>query len=244
MLCELVKAFKGESFDYDTTSSLMNTPCVGNIQIALNELKACITLPNEVFELHPEDICHSPESLFKFIRFLRTAFEKKGKPRAEELPLSMEIKEDKSFNVSPIRERLFDSPFQVNIDKLNTESINLPLAKSIGESNFIKPIEELMLNKSTPRLQCEDIMPTPKEDRPLQITNSILKENTLVKKETVSEKVKEKLLMWMEEIGLIKHGAVSTEDFPGYCRNGILISDLILRLEGVFFTRNIETIKT
>lgn len=50
----------------------------------------------------------------------------------------------------------------------------------------------------------------------------------------ISIECKHNLLEWLENIQLIKPGAASIAEFPSYCRNGVLISDLILRLEGVF----------
>ncbi len=50
----------------------------------------------------------------------------------------------------------------------------------------------------------------------------------------VDVKTKHALLTWMERIQLIKPNSVTIAEFPGYCRNGVLLSDLILRLEGVF----------
>eukprot|EP00826_Nyctotherus_ovalis_P008496 TRINITY_DN12203_c0_g1_i1.p1 TRINITY_DN12203_c0_g1~~TRINITY_DN12203_c0_g1_i1.p1 ORF type:complete len:163 (+),score=16.30 TRINITY_DN12203_c0_g1_i1:65-553(+) len=42
-----------------------------------------------------------------------------------------------------------------------------------------------------------------------------------------------KLLNWLEDIQLVKRGAATIAEFPSYCRNGVLLGDLILRLEGV-----------
>ncbi len=48
----------------------------------------------------------------------------------------------------------------------------------------------------------------------------------------VDIKTKQRVLEWLEEIQLIKEGAVTIANFPQYCRNGVLLSDLVTRLEG------------
>ena len=51
----------------------------------------------------------------------------------------------------------------------------------------------------------------------------------------VDFRTKNKILEWLIDIRLIKENAVSVPEFPPYCRNGVLFSDLINRLEGVSF---------
>jgi len=48
----------------------------------------------------------------------------------------------------------------------------------------------------------------------------------------VDVKTKHKIIEWLQEISLIRKNAVSIAEFPSYCRNGVLLSDLICRLEG------------
>lgn len=43
---------------------------------------------------------------------------------------------------------------------------------------------------------------------------------------------KHRLVEWLQDISLIRRNAVSIAEFPGYCRNGVLLYDLIARLEG------------
>jgi len=45
-------------------------------------------------------------------------------------------------------------------------------------------------------------------------------------------KTKHKIIKWLEKISLLKANAVSIDEFPSYCRNGVLLYDLITRLEG------------
>lgn len=48
----------------------------------------------------------------------------------------------------------------------------------------------------------------------------------------VSARTKHKLLVWLQDLRLIRQGATGVEDFAGYCRNGVLFADLISRVEG------------
>jgi len=55
----------------------------------------------------------------------------------------------------------------------------------------------------------------------------------------LNKELQEQLLLWLEEIRLIKPGLVNIEKLPSYCRNGVLLADLINRLEGVTLTVNL-----
>eukprot|EP00826_Nyctotherus_ovalis_P042013 TRINITY_DN4283_c0_g3_i4.p1 TRINITY_DN4283_c0_g3~~TRINITY_DN4283_c0_g3_i4.p1 ORF type:complete len:576 (+),score=56.75 TRINITY_DN4283_c0_g3_i4:321-2048(+) len=48
----------------------------------------------------------------------------------------------------------------------------------------------------------------------------------------VDVKTKQKVINWLQEISLLKANSVSIDKFPSYCRNGVLLHDLIARLEG------------
>ncbi len=49
----------------------------------------------------------------------------------------------------------------------------------------------------------------------------------------VPVKTRHRILGWLQDIRLIKERVVSIAEFPNYCRNGVLLFDLIARLEGV-----------
>jgi hypothetical protein len=51
-------------------------------------------------------------------------------------------------------------------------------------------------------------------------------------KEKTNIGTKHKIVEWLQEISLIRRNAVSIAEFPAYCRNGVLLYDLIARLEG------------
>ena len=49
----------------------------------------------------------------------------------------------------------------------------------------------------------------------------------------VDIRAKYKIIKWLQEIRLIKESGISIAEFPSYCRDGVLLSNLIFRLEGV-----------
>ena len=48
----------------------------------------------------------------------------------------------------------------------------------------------------------------------------------------VDMKTKRRLLRWLEQISLIRRRAVSIEEFPQFCRNGVIFFDLVNKLNG------------
>ena len=48
----------------------------------------------------------------------------------------------------------------------------------------------------------------------------------------VSEKSKERIIDWLAEIRLIRKSAVRVEQFPEYCKNGVIFADLIGKILG------------
>lgn len=48
----------------------------------------------------------------------------------------------------------------------------------------------------------------------------------------VSMKSKRRLIKWLEDINLIRRKAVSIQQFPQYCRNGVIFFDLVNKLQG------------
>lgn len=45
--------------------------------------------------------------------------------------------------------------------------------------------------------------------------------------------IQTKIMNWLVAINMLKEGAIHAEDVPVMCANGVFISDLINRLEGV-----------
>lgn len=48
----------------------------------------------------------------------------------------------------------------------------------------------------------------------------------------VDMKTKRRLLRWLEQINLIRRRAVSIDEFPQFCRNGVIFFDLVNKLNG------------
>ena len=238
ILCELVSALKGapvsgamqNSFAGNSTDTSLN-----NIQIALNELKTCpgLEIPTNIFEMSAEDVYDSEEKLFDLLEFLRSAFSSKSKPAAEMeddryFAAADEVQRDgyigsdrKSVQAQISSQANFIDPFQTESGNCNPEPAEIPtkpIALQQSEDDALMRMPE-----KAREIRREE------EDRPLQMAGF----EQAKKKEKTDIKVKQKVLGWLEQISLIKHGVVKADDFPGYCRNGVLISDLIVRLEGV-----------
>src|SRR5690606_33251996 len=49
----------------------------------------------------------------------------------------------------------------------------------------------------------------------------------------IPQSLKNKLYFWIVDMNLIKENAIRTDDLPAICCNGVLIADIINRLEGV-----------
>jgi hypothetical protein len=67
-------------------------------------------------------------------------------------------------------------------------------------------------------------------------TNSAIEDFTLPCKNnnnTISTTLKNKIYFWLIDINILKENAIKVDDIPLLCTNGVLLCDLINRLEGV-----------
>ena len=104
-----------------------------------------------------------------------------------------------------------------------------------GEMIEIIP-DEVHEIKDTPRMgeaSIHESLYNKVEDRPLQMQPPRTPPQAQPPR-LVDVKTQNKLLDWLTQIQLIKQKATSVSEFPSYCRNGVLLSDLIQRIEGVF----------
>jgi hypothetical protein len=51
--------------------------------------------------------------------------------------------------------------------------------------------------------------------------------------DSVPKSIKNKIMNWLIGLNLIKEGAIKYSDLPRMCANGVFLSDLVNRLEGV-----------
>ena len=54
-------------------------------------------------------------------------------------------------------------------------------------------------------------------------------------KDIIPFSLKNKIYFWIVDMNLIKENAFRSDDLPNICCNGVLLADLINRLEGVFY---------
>jgi hypothetical protein len=48
-----------------------------------------------------------------------------------------------------------------------------------------------------------------------------------------SNSIKNKIYFWLIDLNILKENSINLEDLPKLCANGVLLADLINRLEGV-----------
>lgn len=224
-----------------------------------------LEIPTNIFELTPEEIYASEDKLFELLEFLRYVNNLKNghmeKPyglEEEYFSLADPGKSIKTNIESEYNKKTSQiTPFQLESGNIISENTyDLKPTEIHSEIDNKSPIIQQSENNvvDTPRLVSENINVTKKneENRPLQIkdeeiseqnNDKLIKNAEILKNEEevqendnkIDPKTKLRVLEWLESINLIKHGVVNPEEFPGYCRNGVLISDLISRIEGVFF---------
>jgi hypothetical protein len=62
----------------------------------------------------------------------------------------------------------------------------------------------------------------------MQFVNNAAKYN-----ENMSHTTKNKIYFWLIDMGILKENAIEVDELPNLCANGVLLCDLINRLEGV-----------
>lgn len=51
--------------------------------------------------------------------------------------------------------------------------------------------------------------------------------------DTIPTSLKNKIYFWIIDLGLLKENSIQADDIPNLCCNGVLLADIINRLEGV-----------
>lgn len=65
-------------------------------------------------------------------------------------------------------------------------------------------------------------------------TNSNIPSTLLLDKhENLPISLKNKIYFWLIDLGILKENSIIADDLPNLCANGVLLADLINRLEGV-----------
>jgi hypothetical protein len=73
-----------------------------------------------------------------------------------------------------------------------------------------------------------------------QLKSSQIKENGHIPKsvlinpqDDLSASLKNKIYFWLTDLGILKENSIKADDLPNLCANGVLLADLVNRLEGV-----------
>jgi len=226
IFCEIVKHLKGsspfpvieENFPPTAETSLKN------ISIALTQLKSCefIAIPKWIKQLRGEEIYNSEDVMYKFLNFLKETFppEESKQTDLKESTGKFPPIESKTITKKPLKKLITEKEMQINFlqgiptntDNFYTFPLSTHAISNLEESKGKNTTRVLRTNKRSERNQL---------NKPIQ---------------EISLEQRHKLLYWLEGIQLIKRNATTIAEFPSYCRNGVLLSDLIIRLEGVLFS--------
>lgn len=159
-------------------------------------------LPTHLKTITPDSILTHKQSLLAFVDFL-------SKTNLEKLTYP-------PVQMSPITSHRKQSPSVTNLPQLKPDSHR--------EIKHIPPIPT--------RRQTSTPEPTPNqhlehEDAPMALPRQIPYEA-----KPVPESMKERLIGWLEESGVVKKGSLNSAVLPELCRAGVILSDLVNRLEG------------
>ena len=175
-----------------------------NIGLAINELrKLKIEIQSSIT---PESVYNSEDSMFQLLEAIKKGFDSSIL--------------NKNHNESPKPKEVhlkYEIPSTVNpIETKYTNRQDIPQNKppiGINKTTQESPITIRQTNKISGHKA------TLSAGNPIEITK-------------VSNKAKFKLFNWLKELRIIKGNEINIDNFPEYCRNGILFSDLISELEG------------
>ncbi len=211
VLCEVASALRGIETPREVRKDSPNDSAVAqhNFAVALDLVK-CFAPPARISRITTKELMGSEDAIFAVLGFLKAA----ATGQRESPPAQATI--------------VMAPPRNDDIEERPAEQRETPRLRSAAE----EPPSEAKSGV---------------EDRPLQFESrrsetgrrnvERVKTAATAPEAKVDLKTKTKLLGWLEDINLIKQNAARVEEFPGYCRNGVLLADLILRIEGVTSVR-------
>jgi len=112
------------------------------------------------------------------------------------------------------------------------KSFNHDIKPKKGEKNLNYKRNNITTHSAATKIQSLNRENLPPKKSLVMEKMSIPRDITVVV-EQISNKTKEKIMNWLREERVIKNGAVSIKNFPEYCRSGVLIADLIVRMERI-----------
>ena len=210
--CELIGSYKGKPLNgVNYSNPKTKEKSIMNIKLAIQQI-ASITNTN--IQISAEDVYNDENAMYELLETIKKMFDQKNR-QEDQLPSPCfktvnpkEYTEEENFHIhNPEIVNNESSPYEAYKGKIITPR-ELPQRTSNRENNIISASKTNI--------------------RQLSI-DSKLSSNT---KSKIKAKTKNKIIDWFHSISLLKKSSIAIEEFPSYCRNGVLIYDLIMRLEG------------
>jgi hypothetical protein len=181
-----------------------------NWTIILNELSS--VLPPSLKSISPSTILSSKQALLAFVDFLsKTNLEKVSYPPVQMSPSTMHRKHSPS--VTSIPQANSASYREIQTIAPTPTRLHVKTPEPTQNGNHDKPAARRERNHE--------------EDLPMELPRQVPYEA-----KPVPEAMKEKLIAWLEETGVVKKGSLNSAVLPELCRAGVILGDLINRLEG------------
>lgn len=200
---------------------------VHNLGLFMREYQ--MMMPDRL-RIRPEDLYEDEEMLFEVLKFWAgyrdpafvAGLSLETRPRKAESP---QLKDTSKTANSPRPVLKSKSPppasLRPSIDEVRP--ISQPRTAVLTPTKAPpKPLSKPPLSQHRP----QQSLPDSNLEMPLQAPKQIS-----VEASPVSESTKEHLFSWLQSLSLVRR-TVKIEEFPGLCTNGVLVCDLVNRLEG------------
>jgi hypothetical protein len=144
----------------------------------------------------------------------------------------------------------------LDTDKLNIDRYK-PSAEFVKTAKLKNRLEESTISPQTDRQSSiykdsrevvKDISPIRNKDKTKEefyynrYQNNITDYYVGKNGDDIPSSLKNKLYLWIVDLNLIKENAIKLDDLPAICCNGVLLADIINRLEGVYL-HNFSVVK-
>jgi len=208
--------------------------CLHNTQLAIHEISRYIPQLEEV--INAEDVYDDPNATYELLKVIKELFDSEVENTEQSKSPSFGISNDEFQQ--PMVE---SSHFHVNVSKKAIHSTAAsPKRSYIKKKSALNSCQSPRIPST--RQSSIKYSPSNKQSHHVKTSSQQIvnlhknKDPVVIKEVMVKEKTnintKHKIVEWLQNISLIRRNAVSIAEFPAYCRNGVLLYDLIARLEG------------
>jgi len=198
---------------YDPPSSMETS--IKNIELAIKELRKYSV--QEVDNLTAKEVYNDEQSMYRTLKVIKKLFERKNKVIA-----------NPPFGTITLNKTTFETHQSLPTipSVIEDNSLTRNLSKDTPNFSSTGTIEMFLRGEDSAvkSIQSEIERPPKHNEREHLVTHKKLPKTNI--------KTRQKIIDWLQNIRLIKKNSVSTSEFHGYCRNGVLLYDLISRLEG------------